>query len=234
MKKLGLFVVLLCFMLAGITGCGTDQSADVQPAAKDIATKEINIKDAQNVEEFNEEEVISKLQVEKYEYKGKFSNYIFLVVKNNSDVDIEIEAAVNLKDENGNLIGAKRDSVDAFEAGQNIALGFAIDDDYNSFDYEFSVSPEEYYSCILSNLKCETNIAKDKAVISVTNNGDIPAEFVEYMALFFKNGNIVNYDRGYVTDDDSEIKPGKTINEEADCYDDFDEVRVYLTGRGEK
>ena len=54
------------------------------------------------------------------------------------------------------------------------------------------------------------------------------------MPLFFSGDDLVYYDWGYCTDDDSEIKPGKTSYAEARAYEDFDSVLVYLSGRAEK
>ena len=73
-------------------------------------------------------------------------------------------------------------------------------------------------------MKYETVRATEKEILSVTNKGNIPAEFVEVYALFFKNGKLVDYDWTYMTDDDSEIKPNKTITEEIDCYEEYDKV----------
>lgn len=35
----------------------------------------------------------------------------------------------------------------------------------------------------------------------------------------------------YITDGDSEIKPGATLSEQIRCYEDFDSVKVHITGR---
>ena len=48
---------------------------------------------------------------------------------------------------------------------------------------------------------------------------------------FFYGDTVVGYDSNYFTDDDNEIKPGETIMEEMDCYEHYDSIKVYLTGR---
>lgn len=71
--------------------------------------------------------------------------------------------------------------------------------------------------------------------VTVTNNGTYPAQFVEAYALFFdSNSNVVYSNSGYVTDNDSEIKPGATLSEQIDAYKSFDSVKVYFTGRYHK
>ena len=47
------------------------------------------------------------------------------------------------------------------------------------------------------------------------------------------NNNIIETASSYVVDDDSEIKPGKTLVEQLDAYGSFDHMEVYLTGRGD-
>ncbi|MEG1104036.1 MAG: hypothetical protein RSD78_04240, partial [Oscillospiraceae bacterium] len=90
---------------------------------------------------------------------------------------------------------------------------------------------EEYFECVQSDLSYKVSNAKNKAIISVTNNGNEAAEFVEYNALFFQKGKLIGCDNGYAIDDDGKLQSGKTINSEADCFEEFDDVKVYLTGR---
>ena len=73
-----------------------------------------------------------------------------------------------------------------------------------------------------------------KCIIAVTNTGDIPADFVKYNLLFMKNGDVVDTAWGYITDSDSEIKPGKTQYVEKKGPADFDDVLIYLEAKGKK
>ena len=105
------------------------------------------------------------------------------------------------------------------------------DEKFARMEYELSVKEEKYYDCVISDLSYESVSAKDKEIVSVTNNGSEAAEFVEVYALFFKEGKIVDFDSTYFVDDDYELKPGKTITEELHCYEDYDSVEFFLTGR---
>lgn len=179
---------------------------------------------------FDAETVVSQLEVQEYTYRTKFSEYLFLAVRNNSEYNIEM--SVSVKFYNGeNLIGAKTTSQEAFEHGTEIVLYFMPDEEYTSVEYDFSVSEETWYECVVSELSYETTSAKNKEIVSVTNNGEYAAEFVECHALFFKDGNVVNHYRTFFTDDEHELKPGKTIARELDCYEEYDEVKFYFTGR---
>lgn len=180
---------------------------------------------------FDEDTVISQLDVKELSYSNNYWNYSFLLVTNNSEYDISFSVNVNFYDENGDLIGAKSESEEAVESGYTVLLFFMPDEKYATMDYEFSVDEEVFYDCVLSDLSYEGTVAKNKVILSVTNNGDEPAEFVEANVLFFNGGKLVGYSSAYITDDDFEIKPGKTINEEMDCYESFDSYQVYFAGR---
>ena len=49
--------------------------------------------------------------------------------------------------------------------------------------------------------------------------------------LFFSGDKVVGFDSTYFVDDDSELKPGKTITKELHCYEEYDSVKIYFTGR---
>ena len=63
------------------------------------------------------------------------------------------------------------------------------------------------------------------------NQGKEAAEFVQARALFFRDGALVGTAEVYVTDNDSEIKPGKRIRKELTTREAYDDVQVYVSGR---
>ena len=105
------------------------------------------------------------------------------------------------------------------------------DEAFVTMEYELEVSEEEWYDCVQSDLSYEATEAKDKIILSVTNDGDEAAKFVEVSVLFLNGENVVGFSKNYITDDDSELKPGKTIMQEMDCYEDFDSYQVFFSGR---
>lgn len=179
---------------------------------------------------FDTETVISQLEVQEYTYRTKFSEYLFLAVRNNSEYNIEMSVSAKFYNEES-LVGAKTTSQEAFEHGTEIVIYFMPDEAYTSVEYDISVSEETWYKCITSELSYETTAAKNKEIVSVTNNGEYAAEFVECHALFFKDGKVVGHSGTYFTDNDFELKPGKTITEELDCYEEYDDVKFFFTGR---
>lgn len=251
MKKICLFAVTLMLVGCSAQSTTSNNSESLQVQVNELQKENKELKEQINVlsgsgpkesvasktekpksKVFDESDIKSKLEVKEYSYIDSINNYrLFLVITNNSDNDIALTSDLTTKDSDGNLIGAKSADVRAFERGTTICLSYYLDDQPATYEYEFSIGKESFKS-ILSSLSYETSIAKDKAIVSVTNNGEIPADFVEYTCLFFKDNVLVGADSGYATDDDSELKPGKTINKEARSFTEFDSIQVYLTGRG--
>ena len=183
---------------------------------------------------FNATNIIKQLKVTEHRMSDLGDYYTMLIIENPTQYNLSITADAKFYNKSGKLVGAESDEIYAFEKGTKTIMIFSADEEYDRMDYEFTVKEEDYYDCIISSLKYETVRATEKEILSVTIKGNIPAEFVEVYALFFKNGKLVDYDWTYMTDDDSEIKPNKTITEEIDCYEEYDKVEFYFTGRAEK
>ena len=181
--------------------------------------------------EFNESVVLSQLEVTEYDYLGEYSDCAFLVIKNNSDYTLAISANVQFYNTAGDLIGVGNASQEAVGTGTETVLQILADEEFANIEYKLEASREEYYESVVEELSYETTPASDKEILAVTNNGSAPAEFVEGYVLFFNGDTVVGYDSNYFTDDDNEIKPGETIMEEMDCYEHYDSIKVYLTGR---
>ncbi len=187
--------------------------------------------DSKTLGNFDEEAVLSQLQVQELSHNSRFANKAFLIITNNSDFDLSIDVDALFYDENGSRIAAKSASLDAVESTQPVVVTFSLDEEYATMDYELSVEPEDFYECVYSDLSYEASEAKNKIVLSVTNNGSEAAEFVQAEVLFFMGNEVVSSNFSYFTDDDFELKPGETIHEEINCYEDFDSYQVFLSGR---
>ena len=72
---------------------------------------------------------------------------------------------------------------------------------------------------------------ENNVVVTVTNNGSEAANFVQVYVLFLDaDNNVIDCDWTYVTDDDSEIKPGATISEQLNTRKPFDHIEAYFEG----
>lgn len=171
--------------------------------------------------------------LKEYVMHNSWYSYHFMVIKNNGQSTIEVSTSTIAYSSDGNVIGLKESNVEALGSGCETVIyeNFDYNENIDYFETEFSVSKEEYYDSVIQNLTYEKISIEDGAIFKVTNNGDYEAEFVEGYALFFKDGNLVDYDSAYFTDDDSEIKAGKTISKQLDTYKEFDSIEFYLQGR---
>lgn len=174
--------------------------------------------------------------IKEYQWKTNYSNYIAIVLKNNSTYTISPRVQLSFKDKDGEIVGAENQLEYAFGPGNEMAFIFSNDEVFESYEYIISAGEEKYYEECVSQLECTHSVTTEKTIIQVKNNGNKEAKFVEYVVLFKNNGNVVDYNWGYCIDDDYEIKPGMTeMDESSVSYGkNFDSVEIYLTGRADK
>jgi len=180
---------------------------------------------------FDEDNITKDLEVTEYQWSNNRYSYVALVVKNHSEFDLAPSIKMVFYDGDNNMIGVSNQDDKAFESGYEMAFVFINEDEFTSYKYDISVQEETRYDCVLSDLSVETNITDEKAILSVTNDGDKVAKFVKYNILYFNGNEVVGRGRGYCVDDDNELKPGKTEYAEDNCYETFDSIKVYFSGR---
>ena len=71
-------------------------------------------KKLENKPKFDSKKMLEGLETTAYTWNTKYDNCLALVVKNNSSMDCELNVSVSFKDTDGNLLGVKEDSVNAF------------------------------------------------------------------------------------------------------------------------
>lgn len=157
----------------------------------------------------------------------------FIVIKNNTGDTVDVSTSSLAYDKDGTLVGADDGSFEALGAGCTSMMyeAFEVESEIDRYETELNFSKAKYYKSVIQDLSYTQNDVERGAVFQVTNNGEDAAKFVEGFALFFQNGELVEFDSIYFTDDDSEIKAGKTISKQITAYKDFDTIEFYLTGR---
>lgn len=157
----------------------------------------------------------------------------FIIVKNNSSQSVDISTSSLAYSADGTMVSAANASFDALGTGCTSIMYEAFETDVEIDHYEttMNVVQSDYYESVIQDLSYTENDIEGGAIFQVTNNGEEPAEFVEGYVLFFLGDELVGYDSTYFTDDDSEIKPGETISNQINSYEDFDRLEFYLTGR---
>lgn len=96
-------------------------------------------------------------------------------------------------------------------------------EEYDSLKKEIELSEKKEESD--SNTNENTEKTEEKG------NDEVKNEYVEGYALFFLNGELVEYGSDYFMDDDSQIKPDETISKQITSYKEFDKIEFYFTGR---
>ncbi|MBR5236973.1 MAG: copper amine oxidase N-terminal domain-containing protein [Clostridia bacterium] len=174
--------------------------------------------------------------VNEYYWETDYGNYIAIIIKNNSAYTFSPRIQISFKDNSGKIVGAKNQSENAFGPGSEIAFVFNNDEPFEKYEYTITANEEKYYEDCVSKLEFTHSITNEKVILQVKNNGKKPAKFVKYTILFKYRGKVVDYDWGYCTDDDYEIKAGMMeINEVSAVYKEkFDSVEIYLTGRSNR
>lgn len=226
MKKLLLFT-MVTLMCLSMFGCGVVETDNNSNSEQTNGAQKVEV----NTADFDEEAVLKQLTAQTYSYSNNYWNYGFVEVTNNSAFDLDISVSAKFYDASGNLVGANDRSENAFQQGTSILFYFMPDEKFATIEYELSVDEEEYYECVVKDLSYESVTAKEKEIVTVTNNGTEAAEFVEGTMLFFNGDNVVGFEQHYFTDDDSELKPGKSITKEMSCYEKYDSYKIYFTGR---
>lgn len=244
MKRILIMFMLFAILVMSFVGCSSQNTGEVADDSSNSAKAKVSensnvavatIDDDQNEQNgWNEDEIIKNLKVTPYDYaSSNESHYLILVIENKSEYNCELEVSVDFYNRKGDIVGTEKETIDAFAAKTSTAVSLSCDEKFKKYEYTFTASELDYYTCVTQDLDCKVSTAKEKAIVSVTNNGNLKAEYVTARALFFKNEKLVSSNWTYIADKDSEIKPGKTIKEEIVCYDDFDSVQVYLDGQAE-
>lgn len=189
------------------------------------------VKKAQPVQKdgFDPQEVAQQLITKTYQYTSYDTTYVFLVVENTSEYNLDLLVDVTGKNAEGGKIGAKQDEMRAVSPGSTILLSCLMDEEPAEISYEYSLKQEERYQSVTQNLSHTSEAAKNKEIVSVTNNGDMAVKFVQGTILFFSNGRLVNSDWTYFVDNDYELKPGKTISKEMKCRETYDSYEIYFS-----
>lgn len=239
-KVLAIAVCLAVIFALALAGCGGPSVVpDSNKSGENVVVDNrgsgaASNQEVQNTQQGNVTVTDEDFTIVGYPYENSFSSMYFLVITNNSKGTVEFSANGIARDANGGMIGVDDLSIDVLGPGETSIGYFYFSDvkDVVSVDYTFEYDTSSYYYPVISNLSVEQTLNNQNVTVKVTNNGNSCAEFVEAHALFFdNNNNIISHASNYVVDNDSEIKPGKSVTTQLDSYESYDHVEVYFTGR---
>lgn len=227
------------FFLGSKTGGTKTEQPETTTVSSDVAVATVTTTTTTvPVNTFKADEVLQQLQVTPYRYSGEYSDgeHFVLQIKNNSEYTLDVTATATYYDAGNNMVGTDQDTEYDIPAGKEFAMDFYNDSKFDHVDHVLSVKQTERYEPVAQNLSIESqNIAGDKIVFTVKNNGNLPVDFPKVTALFFRGDQLVDTDYTYASPDGSSLLgPGESINKELDSYDTgFDRVLLFLTGESE-
>lgn len=112
-------------------------------------------------------------------------------------------------------------------------MAFRDLESYDHIEYDYKIRKSSYYKPVVGNLTYEITENTKNLIISVTNNGNYAAKFVEgYVLWFDSENNLVGVTDQYFTDEDSEIKSGATEKSQYSRNSKADRYELYFSGRG--
>lgn len=160
--------------------------------------------------------------------------YYVMLITNDSDKVVEVEANIIAKDESNADIGAYSDGVGAIAPGQTSCIWTTFDeyDTIKSFAYTLTVE-ETSNEPIYSDVTVDYNVTETKVVATATNSGTETASFVWFDVVYLKNGKMVGFSEISLMNADSKLTAGTLITGEGECYSEtgFDTIAVALNGR---
>lgn len=219
------------YMLSGTTTpdghvVGTDGAliVDVQPQTPPKSYSNLM---------YSADSVTNALAIVDYKFENYGTTYHIFEITNNSPYTLELNINETAKDAHGNVIGAHSTSEEAIPSGCTVFVRNIFIDVENVgwFDTTIQATQDTWFTPVIQNVVVNTTKTRESVIVSATNTGAVPAEYVEATALFFKGNELIYCSTRYITDGDSEIKPGATLSEQIRCYEDFDSVKVHITGR---
>lgn len=255
MKKAIALVCAILMAATALTACGKngDAPAPVSSAADNNQTSSVaepvtstpassaadtssapvgsNVK----VEASKNSKASDGIKVEGIPFFDDYSKNVYLLITNDSGKDCNLDINVDFfKD--GKNVGTTSNYIDAVAKGTTVCGDFSCDEDFNSYEYKVVASDLSSYEVpVDQDLALEVSQLTNKVIVSLTNNGKTPANYVWYDVFFYKNGKLVDHNYDYCYDDDSEIKPGATERSECSTSVEggFDDAKVYFHGEGD-
>ena len=157
----------------------------------------------------------------------------FMIIKNNSDHDIDVSTQSFIYDKDDEMIGFGESSYEALgpDCTTVVYESVELEDEVAYYECSISAKNSKYYRSAIQYLSYEKNDIKGGAVFKVTNNGDEAIPYLQGYVLFFLDDELVDYDYEYFMDDDDELKPGDTVTKQIKSYEDFDRIEMYFNGQ---
>lgn len=217
-----------------VSSAASSAPASSAPASS-AAESAVNNAGGSDASASSNSKVSEGIKVEPIVFSNDYSTTLYLLMSNDSGKDCDLDINVDFFNADGKIVGTTSGSVDAVAKGTTVCEDFYCDEEFTTYEYKVVASDLSYYIPVDQDLAVDVSELTNKVIVSLTNNGKIPARYVWYDVFFYKNGKLVDHNYSYCEDNDSEIKPGATERSECSFWGDdgYDEVKVYFHGEGD-
>lgn len=242
-------VFFLCALLTFIfTGCSNGVSQEeynkmvaerdkykelYESSTTDTSTEIANIEITSTEQSIQHENYLEQLDITEYSYVNSINDTVYcMVIKNNSAQTLAYNVNITASDNEGNLVGAKSIDEYAAESGQEVVLYTSFDGDKaKEFSYDLTADIDQYNLPVVSQIETKVTKLDKKVIVSCKNTSSENAKFVRATAMFFKEGKLKYINEVYCIDNKQVLGAGKTISNEINAFQEFDDVKVYITGK---
>ena len=188
--------------------------------------------------EFDIEDGFTILSDYTYYYSGldgKIEHII--VIRNDTERNVEIESESSVYSPDAELIGLcdsrSGSGIDILGPGEISAIH-----EYNNEDIADSVG---YYKTkfmikdskdepFYSDIECTANFTPSNVILEAKNNSNVTVKTLIAALIYFKDGELTDFDRLYFTSSGDELAPGDTGFSDSSSRNDYDTVNFYLYG----
>lgn len=187
-----------------------------------------------------QETLADMIEHEIYAYTSYGDTIAFVLVKNNSDVTIDIDTNVKAVDSSGNIISAYSSNEMCIAPGQSYPIYHYFEgidaSEIANYDYTVTATKSSRVSVVDANLPWSIDSVNDNGVlITVTNNHDYDVSYLYAYSMFFNDGEFVGFGSLYIDNISSDciLQSGQTVTKQIDINSSdikFTDAEIYLHG----
>lgn len=167
------------------------------------------------------------------------SAFYFIVIKNIAPYDLELEMNVDAIGENGEVLDSTKTWEHAVSPGAEIVLipRFVTLplNEVTKTKYVLTSKKAEYYYGVNTQMETSYEQIDNGIRIKMTNTGITPVKYPQAYALFFRDGELIDFDGTalFYGNGTSTLEAGETKEKDTHCYKIFDDVKIYTSGEWE-
>lgn len=230
-RKLMTTTIVAAILAVSLAGCGnngTDSSINDVPVKNDTGAGAVSSGSATNTAVADEDEVLKQVEVKAVPAQGE-DGIVCVFVTNNSNTTIdELEVQINYKDESGATIDMDSDGHDMILPGSTVVSRMDAPDTYADCETEAKIELGAHPNYVnhAADVEVNANQGEDCVIVEIQNNSDVTIEEIEYVVVFYKNGQLATVE---FPEDVCDVSPGDKVTEKAIAYGtEYDSFEVYL------